>query len=109
MLLKKKENCIQIKLVFLLFFFFFVFRKKDEPQQVYNYGSSDWNPITVGSASEMIFKEIEKNPSDNVIWKPYLIYIQNICLFSILNIILNIIPGILIDLILLISEKEQPP
>lgn len=92
-----------------MFFFSFVFRKKEEPQQVYNYGSTDWNPITVDSASKMIFKEIEKNPSDNVIWKPYLIYIQNIYLFSILNILLNVIPNILIDLILLISKGEQPP
>lgn len=89
-------------------FFFFVFRKKEELQQVYNYGSTDWNPITVGSASEIIFKEVEKNPSNNVLWKPYLIYIQNIYLFSTLNILLNVIPGILIDLTLLICQKEPP-
>ncbi|KAG9434191.1 fatty acyl-CoA reductase 1 [Apis mellifera carnica] len=87
---------------------FVVYRKKEEPE-VYNYGSTDWNPITVGSASEMIFKEIEKNPSDNILWKPYLIYVQNIYLFSILNILLNVIPGISIDLILLITKAEQPP
>lgn len=109
MLLKKKRKLYTNKISSFIVFFFSVFRKKDESQQVYNYGSSDWNPITVGSASEIIFKEIEKNPSNNIIWKPYLIYIQNICLFSILNIVLNIIPGILIDLFLLISEKEQPP
>ncbi|XP_017764695.1 PREDICTED: fatty acyl-CoA reductase 1-like [Eufriesea mexicana] len=84
---------------------FVVYRKSNEPQ-VYNYGSSDWNPLNVFSGAVNIIDIAHKNPSTKAVWYPFFICANNFFIFFVLHTLCHILPSIFVDLSLLVRGKQ---
>ncbi|KAK1128430.1 hypothetical protein K0M31_002896 [Melipona bicolor] len=80
-------------------------RETHEPQ-VYNYGSSDWNPIRNKKLQEYVMKVAHAYPLTGMFWYPFLLQINNFYVFSMLFTLFTIIPGILADLVFLLRWKK---
>ncbi|KAK1132645.1 hypothetical protein K0M31_014030 [Melipona bicolor] len=80
-------------------------RETHEPR-VYNYGSSDWNPLRNKKLQEYGLEVIHAYPSTEMVWYPFLLQINNFYVFSILFTLFSIIPGILADLVFLLRWKK---
>ncbi|KOX74314.1 Fatty acyl-CoA reductase 1 [Melipona quadrifasciata] len=80
-------------------------RETHEPR-VYNYGSSDWNPILNKKLEEYEMEVAHAYPLTGMVWYPFLLQIKNFYVFSILFTLFTIIPGILVDLVFLLRWKK---
>ncbi|CAL7948512.1 unnamed protein product [Xylocopa violacea] len=82
-----------------------VHRQSNEPQ-VYNYGSSDWNPYTYGLGYKAFRIAWEEQPSMKMVWYPFTIFVSNFYAFLCLHTLFHILPAVLVDLILVIQGKK---
>ncbi|KAK1118141.1 hypothetical protein K0M31_008560 [Melipona bicolor] len=80
-------------------------RETHEPR-VYNYGSSDWNPLPNKKLHEYELEVAHAYPLTGMVWYPFLLQINNFYVFSILFTLFSIIPGILADLVFLLLWKK---
>ncbi|OAD57853.1 hypothetical protein WN48_01390 [Eufriesea mexicana] len=84
---------------------FVVNRKSNEPQ-VYNYGSSDWNPLKVFEGCAQGIEILRKNPSVKAVWYPFFICSNNILVFLLLHTLCHVLPSLFIDLFRLLRGKK---
>ncbi|XP_017765342.1 PREDICTED: fatty acyl-CoA reductase 1-like, partial [Eufriesea mexicana] len=84
---------------------FVVNRKSNEPQ-VYNYASSDWNPIKTFELCDHGSDIVYKNPSVKAVWYPFLICSNNILVFLLLHTLWHVLPSLFIDLFRLLRGKK---
>lgn len=82
-----------------------LYRKSSDPQ-VYNYGSSDWNPLKMAVGYQYVINITRKNPSLKTAWYPFLVCANNIFVFLLIHTLCHVLPSILIDLSLLIRGKK---
>ncbi|CAL7948511.1 unnamed protein product [Xylocopa violacea] len=82
-----------------------VHRQSNEPQ-VYNYGSSDWNPNNLGLAYKSFCVSCREVPPIKMIWYPFLNYISNFYVFLVLHTLFHVLPAMLLDLIRVICGKK---
>ncbi|XP_060830647.1 fatty acyl-CoA reductase wat-like [Bombus pascuorum] len=80
-------------------------RESSEPR-VYNFASSDWNPVMNTMLSESILTNAHKYPSPEMIRYPFLIFIKNAYIFAFLFTLLNVIPSLFVDAYLVFRRKK---
>ncbi|XP_076749570.1 fatty acyl-CoA reductase 1-like [Xylocopa sonorina] len=80
-------------------------RESNEPQ-VYNYASSDWNPVNLKMIYEGYSTVAEKYPSQKIVWYPFAFFVTNFFVFVVLHTLFHVIPGMLVDLYLIIQGKS---
>ncbi|XP_026668760.1 putative fatty acyl-CoA reductase CG5065 [Ceratina calcarata] len=49
-------------------------RERNEPQ-MYNYASSDWNPLVLCEYRPVFYRRVEEYPSAKMIWYPFVLFI----------------------------------
>ncbi|XP_026674362.1 putative fatty acyl-CoA reductase CG8306 [Ceratina calcarata] len=82
-----------------------VHRESNEPQ-VYNCGSSDWNPLSFHTYCPNYIKSIEKYPSSKIAWYPFMFLVGNIYIFFVLHVLFHVFPAIVADVVLMIQRKK---
>ncbi|KOC62064.1 Fatty acyl-CoA reductase 1 [Habropoda laboriosa] len=80
-------------------------RKSKEPQ-VYNYASSDWNPISFGLARAATLKGTYKYPSLKMVWYPFVLYVQNFYVLFVFHVLFHVIPASIADIVLVARRKK---
>ncbi|XP_071876870.1 fatty acyl-CoA reductase wat [Bombus fervidus] len=80
-------------------------RESSEPR-VYNFASSDWNPISNSMLLQCVLANAHKYPSPEMIRYPFLIFIKNTYIFAFLFTLLNVIPSLLVDVYLVFRWKK---
>ncbi|XP_076749568.1 fatty acyl-CoA reductase 1-like [Xylocopa sonorina] len=82
-----------------------VHRQSKEPQ-VYNYGSSDWNPFTYRIGYKAFQIAWTEQPPLKMVWYPFGIFVPNYYAFLCLHVLFHVLPAIIVDLILVIWRKK---
>ncbi|XP_068986861.1 fatty acyl-CoA reductase 1-like [Bombus flavifrons] len=83
-----------------------LYRESSEPR-VYNFASSDWNPIQNSLLLETILADARKYPSSEMIRYPFLILVKNFYIFAFLLTLFNFIPG-LFAIVYFIFRRKKP-
>nr|XP_033205679.1 fatty acyl-CoA reductase wat-like [Bombus vancouverensis nearcticus] len=71
-------------------------RESSEPR-VYNFASSDWNPVKNSLLTKTLVADARKYPSSEMIRYPFMIFVNNVYIFAFLLTLFNVIPGLLVD------------
>lgn len=79
--------------------------EKDQPN-IYNYVPTKHNLTTWGHMKKACMECIEENPSNQMIWLPFLHFTQNIHIFNIAIIFYHLLPGYVLDLGLRLRGKK---
>lgn len=82
-----------------------VHRQSNEPQ-VYNYASSDWNPITINNIYDSYSLVGEDYPFSTMFWYPFTFFVTNFYVFTVLHVLFHVIPAVLVDLVFLVRGKS---
>lgn len=82
------------------------FKRATQEPTIYTLVPTENNFMDWGIFKAHCWKKVAEMPMPNMIWYPFLLFGENIITYKILILLYHIIPGYLIDLILLVMGKK---